>query len=243
MVGVLAHDSPRAVRDDSSTDFRRRDEKGGRVRPPYIPVGTVIIDQFRRKTVGQDLTYRAGDAEYEYRISRADWDLMKSLREHLPEEIGLLFEVPELGAVVNVPTDELRAAADRLEAFFSSHSDLLPYTYQFSCERTGDPYIVPGGFSTGGMSGLRLPGDDVHYYFIRAGFDECSLEKSRAGPDGRGVNVDRRDLRGERELLTENMGKIRIRRRRARTELRQAVAEIKQFLRDITSPGIAKSVG
>jgi hypothetical protein len=174
--------------------------------------------------VGQDLTYRGGQAVYEYRISRADWLLIQSLRDHLPAEAELLFIVPALGAEVQIKTIELRAAADRLQAFFTENSQLLPYTYQFKCERPPDPRMTPG-FSTGGMSGLRLSGDNEHYYFIRAGLNECSLEKMGIGPDRRGFTVDHRDLRGERELQTENLGKITIRRSRAKSDLAKAIGE------------------
>jgi hypothetical protein len=188
------------------------------------------------------LTYRAGEAVYEYRISRADWQLIESLRDHLPAEVELLFIVPALGSEVCVPTNELRTAADRVAAFFMENSDLLPYTYQFKCERSPDPRIASGGFGTGGMSGLRLPGDKDHYYLIRAGLNECSLEKMAVGPDGRGFTVDKRDLRGESQLLTETVGKISIRRSRAKSELRQAVGEIRLFLQNVKAHEVTKTV-
>jgi hypothetical protein len=188
------------------------------------------------------LTYRAGDAVYECRISRADWQLIQSLRDHLPAEVELLFSVPALGSEVRVPTNELRTAADHVAAFFTGSPQLLPYTYQFKCERSPDPRIAAGGFGTGGMSGLRLPGDNNHYYFLRAGLNECSLERKAVGPDGRGFTIDKRDLRGERELQTETVGKISIRRSRAKSELRQAVGEIRVFLQNVTADAVAKTV-
>ena len=192
--------------------------------------------------MGQDLRYLAGEDSFEYRLSEPDWHLIQSLREHLPAEAELLFIVPELGAEIQIPTVALRAAADRVSTFFSENGHLLPYTYQFKPERSGDPRITPG-FSTGGMSGLRLPGDSKHYYFIRAGLNECSLEKRGIGADGRGYTADVRDLRSERRLLTENLGMITIRRTRAKSELRKAVEEIRRFLEKTTVEEVVKSVG
>src|SRR5438552_2026028 len=90
-----------------------------------------------RGAVGQDLTY-------EYRISRADWELIQSLRQHLPKEIDALYEVPALGEPVHVATVVLRSAADTVLAFAESNKQLLPYTYQFKPETLGDPRITPG---------------------------------------------------------------------------------------------------
>ena len=39
-------------------------------------------------------------------------------------------------------------------------------------------------YSTGGLSGLKLPGDEENYYWIQAGLDECVLKKMTRLPDG-----------------------------------------------------------
>jgi hypothetical protein len=192
--------------------------------------------------VGQDLTYQAGNAVYEYRIARADWELIQSLRGHLPNEIEALFVVPSLGEPVRVATPTLRSAIGAVMAFIASNKDLLPYTYQFKVETPPDPRMTPG-FGTGGMSGIRLPGDTDCSYTIRAGLNECRLDKISVGPDGRPHHELARDLRGERELPTANMGKITIRRTRAKTDLVKALPKIQAFLRDISSPEVTKSVG
>jgi len=191
--------------------------------------------------LGQDLTYRCGETVYECRISRADWQLIQSLREHLPAEAELLFVVPALGAEVSIPTTELRAATARVEAFLAEDSDLLPHTYQFKYDRPPDPQMA-AGFHTGGMSGLRLSGDDEHYYAIHAGLNECYLQKWEVSADGHGVLLERRDLRDVRELQTQNLGKITIRRIRTKARLRQIVAEIRKFLQNVTAPNVSKIV-
>ena len=192
--------------------------------------------------MGQDLTYQADDAIYEYRISRADWHLIQALREHLPEEVEALFIVPAMGEPLHVATTVLRSAADTVLAFVTRSRDVLPYTYQFKLEFPSDPRMTPG-FSTGGMSGMRLPGDSEHYYAIRAGLNECRLEKWGIGPDGRGCKIDERDLRGEREFLSANMGNITIRRTRAKADLVKALSEIQRFLQRVSSLEVVKSVG
>ena len=192
--------------------------------------------------MGQDLTYRCDDAVYEYRISHADWELIQSLRGHLPDEIEALFVVPSVGGPVRVPTPTLRSALDAVMAFIAGNKDVLPYTYQFKVETPPDPRMTPG-FGTGGMSGIRLPGDADRSYTLRAGLNECRLEKLAVDPDGRPYYELERDLRGERELPTSNLGKIAIRRTRAKADLVRALPKIQQFLRGINSPDVSKCVG
>jgi hypothetical protein len=193
--------------------------------------------------LGQDLSYQAGDDVYEYRISRSDWHLTQALREHLAAEVDLMFGVPALGDEVRVPSDALRLAADRVAAFVSENRGLLPYTYQFKVERPGDPNITPG-FTTGGMSGIRLPNDADNRYWIRAGLNECRLKQIPINGSSRSLSWDEaRDLRGERQLLTENLGLITIRRTRAKTDLLKALAEMQSFLKKITVLEVTKSIG
>jgi hypothetical protein len=192
--------------------------------------------------MGQDLTYQSDDARYECRISRADSELIESLRGHLPIEIEALFLVPSLGEPVRVSTSILRSAVDAVIAFIAGNKDVLPYTYQFKAETPPDPRMTPG-FSTGGMSGIRLPGDNDRSYTIRAGLNECRLEKLAVGPDGRPDYELERDLRGERELLTSNLGRIAIRRTRAKADLVKALPQIQRFLRSISTADVTKCVG
>jgi hypothetical protein len=98
------------------------------------------------------------------------------------------------------------------------------------------------GFGTGGMSGIRLSCDTDGAYSIRAGLNECRLDKLAVGPDGRPYYELERDLRGERELLTSNLGRIAIRRTRAKADLVKALPQIQRFLGSISSPDVSKCV-
>jgi len=173
--------------------------------------------------MSQDLIYRAACAEYRFPLSRSDWQLTQSLRQHLPDDVDALFDVPELGTKIVVSVDQLRKSATRLSEFIVQRNELLPYTYQFKCERSIHPSVPAGGFSTGGMSGIRLPEDRFHVYSIRAGFDECYLRKMAIGTDGRGIEIEKLDLRGTTRLATETLGTIAIRRTRKRTDLNVAI--------------------
>jgi hypothetical protein len=191
--------------------------------------------------MGQDLTYQAGNDKYEYRISRADWELTQSLREYLPDEVDALFTVAELGDEVSVSTSVLRTAVEKVLVFLAENKKVLPYTYQFKLEIPPDPRMGTG-FGTGGMSGIRMTGDEEHYYYIKAGLNICRLEKLGIGPDGRGIVVEKRDIRDEKELSTSNLGRIQIRRTRAKADLVKELPEIQRFLQQVTSAEVIKSV-
>jgi hypothetical protein len=89
---------------------------------------------------------------------------------------------------------------------------------------------VGGPFGRGGgVSGIRLPGDDVHRYMIDARWpNECELVKM-AVEEGQGVIVERRDIRHLKEIETANMGTIKILKRRAASRLRVELESLKEF--------------
>jgi hypothetical protein len=181
--------------------------------------------------MGLDLIYRCNGEEFIHRFSMSDWDTLDAVRQICPEAVAKMADVPELGAEVCVPLSDLNSAIEQIDGLLRDQPDLLPYTYQTAHEMSfNDGQTVRFGFSTGGIGGIRLPGDEDHWYFIRAGLNECRLEKMGMQPDGTVRVVEERDLRGERELQTANFGRIQIRRRRAKSTLRKGVAEIRGFL-------------
>jgi hypothetical protein len=198
--------------------------------------------------MGIDLIYRCSDREFSIRFSLADWDMIARLSSHLPEAVQIMSGVPELGAEAIIPLGQLRAAANEIDDFLRDRADLLPYTYEFKCEYipVGPPeacqYWECDRFGTGGQGGFRLPGDELHFYCLWAGLNECRLEKMAVGADGRGKVVEVRDMRGEREFQTANCGRVQIRKRRAKWSLRKGLAEIRKFLSTVDGPEVIKIV-
>lgn len=193
--------------------------------------------------MGLDFTYDADGAGFTHRFSHADWDTIEALRAHLPEQVGICFDVPELGESVRIKTAALKQSAVEIDHFLADNAQILPATYQFKLERFPVPGVPAGGFDTGGISGLRLPNDPDHYYGIRAGLNKLQLRKMAVGPDGKGVIVEERDMRNETELLTESAGKVQFRRRAAKTTLRRALRDIAAFADRVVSEEVTKVVG
>jgi hypothetical protein len=185
--------------------------------------------------MGLDLIYKFGDASLVTRFSMADWQTIEELKSHLPDAIAAMADVPELGEETTIPLNALRDAVERVDALLRDQPELLPYTYQFKCEN----FVIRGqrikfDYSTRGMSGLQLPGDEESYYAIHAGLGECRLKKMTLRPDGTVQVVEHhQDLRNEQELYTSNVGMIKIRKRRAKTSLRGGLSSIRGFLANL----------
>jgi hypothetical protein len=193
--------------------------------------------------MGLDLRYDADGATFTHRFSHADWDTIEALRTHLPEQVAVCFNVPELGEPVRIKAAALKQSAMDIDRFLASNAQLLPATFEFRLERFPVPGVPARGFETGGISGLRLPNDPDHFYWIEAGLNELSLKKMAVGPDGKGVIVEERDLRNEKELITEDAGKVQFRRRAAKTTLRRALREIAAFADRVASEELTKVIG
>ena len=193
--------------------------------------------------MGLDLTYDADGTRFTRRFSPADWDTIEVLTQHLPKEIAICFDVPNFGEPVRIQTAALREAAHFLDSFLAENTHLLPATYQFKLERFPVPGVPPGGFETGGISGLRLPGDTVHFYAITSGLNVCELQKMGIAADGNGAILEKRDLRAHTELMTENAGLVKFRRRAAKPTLRRALREIAAFTDSVTCVELTKIVG
>jgi hypothetical protein len=77
---------------------------------------------------------------------------------------------------------------------------------------------------------------------IKAGLDECRLEKTTRQPDGTVPYVEHRDLRNEQEIQTSNVGTVKIRKRRAKTSLRRGLAAIRSFLANLPEGAVVTKI-
>lgn len=192
--------------------------------------------------MGLDLIYDADGTVLTHRFSQADWETISALRSHLPTEIDICFGVEDFGEPVRIRRGALKESASAIDRFLAANADLLPATYQFKLERHPVEGVPPGGFSSGGLGGIRLPNDADHVYSLWSGLNKLTLKKTAIGLDGNGEDVEERDLRGETEIVTESCGTIRFRRRAERTTLRRALRDIAVFAEDVTARRVAKTI-
>jgi hypothetical protein len=193
--------------------------------------------------MGLDLTYDADGAAFTHRFSHADWDSIESLQAHLSDQIGICFGISELGQSVRIKTAVLKQSALEIDRFLADNTHLLPATHQFKLERFPVSGVPSGGFVTGGISGLRLPDDIDHVYWIDAGLNRLVMTKVAVGFDGKGIIVEARDMRNEIELITADAGRVQFRRRAVKTTLRRALRKIAAFADRIGSEEVTKTIG
>lgn len=181
--------------------------------------------------MGMDLIYRCNGREFVHRFSMSDWETLDLMGQLNPDAVSKMVDVPDFGDEVLIPLADLRDAIKQIDEQLRDQPELLPYTYQIAYEMYFDNHqTIKFGFSTGGLSGIRLLGDEDHWCYIRAGLTECRLQRMELQTDGTVKIVEERNLRGLRELRTVNFGGIRIRKRRAKSSLRKGLAAIQDFL-------------
>lgn len=193
--------------------------------------------------MGLDLTFDANGATFNHRFSHSDWDKIEALRPQLPEQVALCFDVQELGDAVRIKTVAPKQSALDIDRFLADNAQLLPATYEFKLERFPVSGVPAGGFDTGGISGLRVPNEPNHRYWIEAGLNKLLVTKVAISADGKGIIVEERDMRTETELVTEDAVKVQFRRRAVKTTLRQALREIAPFADRVASEEVTKTVG
>jgi hypothetical protein len=71
----------------------------------------------------------------------------------------------------------------------------------------------------------------------------CLLRKRGLGPDGKVFLAETRDMRNVKSLKTDNMGEIKIYRKKRATRLKEALLQLKDFLTRNLDENITKILG
>lgn len=114
---------------------------------------------------------------------------------------------------------ELLRNIQELRVIVSNEASRLAHTYQTVVEIIKG-HVVSG---SGGIGGIRINGE---LYGLDAGLGRCDLQK--VAPTGGILEV--RDARDLKEIQTDNMGTIKIKRRKRKTSLIQVLSEMETFL-------------
>lgn len=182
--------------------------------------------------MGVDLVYKCRGRELWPEFSEADWDTLNRIWEESDGAVATLADATELGEDEGVAARDLRDAIDRIDRILSHHPEPTRYLYQYKADywEFGDRRIEIDEFGDGSLAGIRLPGDEEHFYVIRAGLERCCLEKLAERTARAGGLVESRDLRDEPFIETANFGRIQIRKSRVESDLRAKLAEIRRFI-------------
>jgi len=120
---------------------------------------------------------------------------------------------------------ELIAAIREVLGALGREGDRLSYVYSFVVKE--GPLASSG---TGGVSGIRMPGDQAHYYSLDAGVGMCDLGKLGIDETGRGYLVETTDCRDKKSLATANAGEIKFNRRRIELTLPTLMKDLESKL-------------
>jgi hypothetical protein len=145
----------------------------------------------------------------------------------LPREVDAIARTGIEDDPAKTTRDELISAIPIVLKQIEADPALL-FSYAISVEAQGGEAPAGQSFTRGsGLSGIRLPdtASDL-VYAIWCGPGKCDLVETSIGADGRGKDLRTVDLRNQIELQTSNMGRIRIHRRRVKTQLLQELQRL-----------------
>jgi len=121
---------------------------------------------------------------------------------------------------------------------WDTETDKLPYVYEHKI--VDGPYAEMGG--SGMIGGIQIGGDGF-YYCIEGGLGKCLLKKQGRRPDGWGFDAEIRDIRDVETIQTDNMGTIKIYKKKKRTRVKDVLLQLKEFLSTNSDETVTKVLG
>jgi hypothetical protein len=179
------------------------------------------------------IVYRSGVLEHVHEARSAEGRILGIIAKTLPQEVAAIAHNGTEAEPEWTTKDDLAAAIRAIQSRLGADPGLL-LAFACSVESQGDGEPEDAQFKRGsGFSGIRLPDKPSdHVYSLWCGPGKCDLEESTIGSNGRGTVVATLDIRGEEELQTANMGRIRIHRRPVKVPI---VDEMKWLLAAVES--------
>ncbi len=145
----------------------------------------------------------------------------------------------------SAPRNALLAEATVLERELERSSTKYARVYSsrisFSIVNDGKEIAVTSS-GTGIFAGIRLNGDIEHSFTLRCDLGVCDLTMMGLDEQGRGVAKGVTDLRGQKSLLSDNVGEITIKSRPIKSGVHENIRGLIAFLSDAKSDEIAINV-
>lgn len=165
-------------------------------------------------------------------LSSVDLDIMAAFAEH-----------PFLDPIWRADRTPLRVArgpwldsARSFRELIARQWTLLPYRYSFDARIPG--LDMPPVRSSSSISGFRI--DGAHCW-LAAGVGQCVLKKMDVVANGQGSVADAIDVRGSKQIQTDDWGTIRIYRRRLKSHLPEQLRNLIRFLEGISGVEVTVS--
>ncbi len=179
----------------------------------------------------EKVTMQCGEFKHAIVLSQADKTLLRLIGERLAaEELQVLQNIFLMGyrnRAKTIPCRDLAHTVGTAIRELEAHGEVLSCMYSFTIKE--GPLASSG---SGGVSGIRMPGDDSCFYSMRAGLGVCKLERRAVDENGAGVVTEVIDCRDRTRLTTANCGEIVIKRRTMKLELPSSLKELHSRLLD-----------
>ena len=191
--------------------------------------------------MGLDYVCRSASKEFVWKLGAVDSDLLSLLAAARPKQGEVVLGVPDFGEPKKVKRDKLRrAVADLQEELLER--DHFPVEYQ--CFVPAEPFCYEEPRSTPGLGGIRMPGDETGFYSLEAGLGVCKLRRRplETSP-GEPIQWAEIDIRDRSELVTANLGVIKLFRKKKRTRLKALFTDLIAFLDQLDGEEVDVLIG
>jgi hypothetical protein len=190
--------------------------------------------------MGLDYVCRSGSKEFVWQFSAVDSNLLALLAAARPKQGEIVLGVPDFGEPKKVKRDKLRRAVADLQDELQ-RGDNFPVEYQ--CLVTAEPFCHEEPRSTG-LGGIRMPGDENGYYCLEAGLGVCKLIRRPLDADPNDTECEEEtDIRDRTELVTANLGVIKLFRKKKRTRLKALFTDLIAFLDQLEGVEVEVLIG
>ena len=175
------------------------------------------------------VTFKCGSFAHSVALSTIDSRLISLLKARIPRDalniIQRVFLSSHAARLKLIACADLVSAIDAMLNAVEGEGDKLCYVYGFHIK--SGPLASSG---SGAVSGIRMPGDESHYFSLTGGAGICELQKWGIDETGTGYLVETMDCREIQSLLSENTGEIIIKKRKVKLTLPSLLHDLKSRL-------------
>ncbi|MEX0775972.1 MAG: hypothetical protein WD042_09700 [Phycisphaeraceae bacterium] len=171
------------------------------------------------------LSLTCGDKHWSSALPMKELEVLQHLGPDAEAPTNTLFDVSGFGESKAVPCSAVTNAARNLLGSFEDTKQTLPYSYMVQFRLPNTDLCLP---ATPGASGFNVKGK---WFSIECGIGRCDLVRLERDERGRVKTVVMKDLRGEKSIMTDNSGEVRILKRKRPLRLTKVLQGIEQFAR------------
>ena len=189
--------------------------------------------------MGQEITFSTIDDRITFDLSPFDVDILIKLGkfDEYRNYVKAVLEVDELTGEEDVAAKKLKDSIENILKVFKEKPDILPYTYLLESEL--DSNIGKLKSLCGRVSGTKINGS---LYKIVGELNKCNLIPVTIGENGIGQEGEPIDIRDRKSIQTNNMGEIKIRKRKKTLSIVNNLKKLKSFLEKTEATIIHKTI-